>query len=299
MKYKTAACALKDKNGDFYFLKDQKAENIAMYLFWKDVHRLEYFSLLDDKLINGYAIFLTNEGDYKGEANKDNLRKDFEFDRKNWIDDHISSDSSTNMDGRLLSWRDKNGNASTKKGYEKPIHIEGNYKDDLRWNAYSILQEVKDYKGFDKKSAGKFDYLVVSVRCDQIRDKLQIKGCDLFTSSFIKRTADAYFSKAIINKARKGGVEVFDFMRGQYKIVEDVNCDKYKLPEDSCLREKVDVEIKLLGKYYEKNQDFLNFIGQVKKNEGGEKSQKTLRMRSKDCFSLSLCLPSDQGEDQR
>lgn len=37
-----------------------------------------------------------------------------------------------------------------KKGYEKPIHIEGNYKDDLRWNAYSILQEVKDYKGFDK-----------------------------------------------------------------------------------------------------------------------------------------------------
>ena len=152
LKYKTAACALKDKNGDFYLLKDQKAENIAMYLFWKDVHRLEYFSLLDDKLSNGYAIILTNEKGYCETNKKDNQRKDFEFDEKNWSDDNT-------LGGRLLSWRNKNGEASVKTGFEKPIQIEGNYKKDLEWKDYSILQDAKDDTGEKKRMRRSFPIL--------------------------------------------------------------------------------------------------------------------------------------------
>ena len=60
--------------------------------------------------------------------------------------------------------------------------------------------------------------------------------------------------------------EVFDYMRKQYKVVETVNGDKYKLPEYDVLWEKTDAEINRLKGYYEENNlAFFNFIEGVKK----------------------------------
>lgn len=280
LKYKTDDCAMKDDNDQFYILKKQSAENISMYLFWKDVFRLEHFSLNDARIMNGYAIFLTNCPIYRtGGSNKAKARKEFE----------LCEDKNFGKDA-ILCWRSSDGKTvQIKHGYEKPIHLIEDYKKYLIWNDFILVEDkIRPYSYFpaEEKAARKpnggeyceiaFDILSVHIDCAAIRKELWKKQQDarsrkinLFTAGFIYQAAEAEFSVSIYDKARKNQVlgenDVLDYMKDQYDKVVAVNQDnaeyKFDLSRNE-LAEAVRIEVRKLSgeEYYGKNKEFMSFL---------------------------------------
>lgn len=85
LKYKTKSIdKLKiSRFGDILLsdvLKDQSAEDLGMYHFWKDVYRIELVRNHFEKVKNGLAIFLTNNPRYTKRGREDSKHINFSMD---------------------------------------------------------------------------------------------------------------------------------------------------------------------------------------------------------------------------
>ncbi len=70
LKYKTDAISKiisrfgETLNGKHLIVKHQGAQNLSMYDFWKDVHRIEIVKRRFNSVVGGIALFLTNDKYY-------------------------------------------------------------------------------------------------------------------------------------------------------------------------------------------------------------------------------------------
>ena len=258
LKYKKEDCGIKDGDGEYYILKEQSAINISLYLFWKDVYRLEHFSLCNKNIVNGYAIFLTNDAAYNITAPRDNQYEKFQL-----VDGRIISSEET------LWWTRRN---KVFPQYEKPFHLYGEYE--VKWNnfdiesmeCYSTLDKgKKEIRNLNKTLKGnRFDMVFLEVDCKEIRKKLFWANCNLFTSCFIRIAAEATYTPSIIKKANKKRVTVYDYVKSLFSKAAELNNgnDDYKLlKNDDELRKDVNTECtRLEREYYSKDEVFLSFI---------------------------------------
>ena len=73
-------------------LKNQSAQDLARYDFWKDIRRIELVKGRFEKVSGGLAIFVTNDPAYKKSPRKDSNNLHFSLEggthskKKNWVD---------------------------------------------------------------------------------------------------------------------------------------------------------------------------------------------------------------------
>ena len=109
--------------GERFELREQSAQDLGRYDFWKDVRRLE--ELTDGGLVDqGLAIILTNDAGYqRAPTRPDVIDADFRL-----HEGHV-------VRGRL-AWG-PGASAGTKRSREEPIELSGAYQ--LEWHRYSSL----------------------------------------------------------------------------------------------------------------------------------------------------------------
>lgn len=109
--------------GEQFELREQSAQDLGRYDFWKDVRRLE--ELADGGLVDqGLAIILTNDAGYqRAPTRPDVIDVDFRL-----HEGHVVS-------GRL-AWG-AGASAGTKRSREAPIELSRSYQ--LGWHPYSSL----------------------------------------------------------------------------------------------------------------------------------------------------------------
>ena len=132
LKYKTKLMH-KEINGETFELKNQGAQDIGRYDFFKDISRLENWQT-QGIISCGYAIMLSNDKTY-WQTPKNKLTVDNQFRL------HNREVSGT------LSWGSK-ASAGTMKGRESPIVLKDNYN--LNW----VNSIANDFK-----------YLLVKIKC--------------------------------------------------------------------------------------------------------------------------------------
>ena len=138
LKYKTKGCR-KIVYDELYILKNHGAKDVNLYLYLKDIERVERIKKNIDNYIEGYTVFMTNDLSYtKKPLNDECIYKDFSLEEGN-----VKS-------GRL-DWG-KDAGEGTKRGCEKPIELNGSYR--INWKDYSII---------DNTNTGRFVYLLNKV----------------------------------------------------------------------------------------------------------------------------------------
>ncbi len=65
------------KMGKGIILKDDSAQDLGRYSFWKDVRRLEFLAQSFDNVKNGIAILVTNDASYKTDSCTETQSKNF------------------------------------------------------------------------------------------------------------------------------------------------------------------------------------------------------------------------------
>lgn len=138
LKYKTLETSIQIE-GENYQLKLHGAQDQGRYDYLADVSRIEYLSHLMPRYEKGYAIMLSNDPSYWKENN-----------RKNTVYNAFKLSDGAEKNG-IMEWAPHTG-ASTKKGREKPIDLNGSYIMD--WKQYSKLSEANN---------GEFKYVVSEV----------------------------------------------------------------------------------------------------------------------------------------
>lgn len=138
LKYKTLETSI-EINSESYQIKKHGAQDQGRYDYLADVSRIEYLSRLMREYEKGYAIMLSNDPSYWKENN-----------RSNTVYRAFKLSDGVEKSGRM-EWAPHTG-ASTKKGREKPIDLNGSYIMD--WKQYSKLSEANN---------GEFKYVVSEV----------------------------------------------------------------------------------------------------------------------------------------
>lgn len=135
LKYKTKGCE-KTVNDEWYRLKNHSAKDVNCYLYLKDIQRIEYLRENDNRFLEGYTVFITNDLSYtKAPSRKGTVYEQFA------LTDGI-------MKKGVMDWAPKTS-AGTKKGCETPIKLTSEYP--IKW---------KEYSKIDETSTGTFMYLV-------------------------------------------------------------------------------------------------------------------------------------------
>lgn len=108
LKYKTKKAGKlltrfdEELKGKYTVLKDQAAQDLGKYDFWKDVRRIELVRNRFNRVKNGLAVFVTNDESYLKPSGENSNCKAFD----------MSSEGSLSKN---KSW--KNGNSACAKGY--------------------------------------------------------------------------------------------------------------------------------------------------------------------------------------
>lgn len=113
LKYKTKKVS-EEISGEQYSLKTHSAPDVGRYDVIKDIQRLEEF-IREDKIKNGFVIFLTNDSSYQHKC-KGNAYK-------------FSLEEGREIMGKVYWGR--NTGRGTKKGREKTLKLKGKYK--INW----------------------------------------------------------------------------------------------------------------------------------------------------------------------
>lgn len=138
LKYKTRALDT-TISGERFRLKNQAAQDIGRYDFFKDLNRVEKY-VQSDKQRRGFAIFLTNDSAYwKAPARSGHAYSEFAMNENREISGSLEW-------GETVS-------AGTRRGRDETITILHQYR--LQWRAYSSVA-VKHY--------GDFRYLCVEAQ---------------------------------------------------------------------------------------------------------------------------------------
>lgn len=136
LKYLTKLLDVTEQ-GERFVLRNQAAQDIRRYDFWKDVSRLEKLGAEGNARL-GYAIAITNDQGYWRKSNKETMDQSFRM-----------------HDGRVsdgdMAWKNSTG-PGTMRGREKPIRLGRRYT--ISWRPYSSLAGV---------GAGEFKMVVVEV----------------------------------------------------------------------------------------------------------------------------------------
>ena len=103
-------------------LKNQAAQDIRRYDFWKDVRRIELVKNIFPTVNNGLAVFLTNDPSYTKDPKTNSACYPF------------SMSGNRNIGGGIMEW---NGNPATGKDY-KPFKLDGIYN--LKWEKVNIAE---------------------------------------------------------------------------------------------------------------------------------------------------------------
>ena len=122
-------------NGESYQLKNQAAQDISRYDFWKDVSRLERL-IEEDAIRTGFVVALTNDPGY------------WRSGRSGTVDESFRMHEGRVVNGPLR-WSDR-ASAGTKRNRESEIVIRNAYT--LEWKAYSTVPA---------RGAGVFRYVLV------------------------------------------------------------------------------------------------------------------------------------------
>lgn len=101
-------------------LKNQAAQDIRRYDFWKDVRRIELIKRIFPTVRNGLAVFLTNDSSYIREPKASSVCAPF------------SMSGNREIGGGLMDWQ---GSPATAKDH-KPFQLDGFYR--LVWNKTRI-----------------------------------------------------------------------------------------------------------------------------------------------------------------
>ena len=109
-------------------LRNQAAQNIRRYDFWKDVRRIELIKKNFPAVKNGFAVFLTNDPSYKEDPRSTAVCYPFSMSGKRIIG------------GADIYW---NCNPAASKGNRSHLRLEGGYK--LRWYQTSMEDVQFDY----------------------------------------------------------------------------------------------------------------------------------------------------------
>lgn len=111
-------------------LRDQAAQDIRRYDFWKDVRRIELIKKNFPAVKNGFAVFLTNDPSYKKDP------------RSTAVCYPFSMSGERIIGGADIDW---NGNPAASKGHRSRSHfrLEGGYK--LLWDKTSMEDVQFDY----------------------------------------------------------------------------------------------------------------------------------------------------------
>lgn len=108
-------------------LKNQSAQDIRRYDFWKDVRRIELIKNIFPAVKNGIAVFLTNDSSYTRDPNINSTCYPFSMSSHNIIG------------GGIMDW---NGNPATGKDH-KAFKLDGIYK--LNWEKTNIDEIEYEY----------------------------------------------------------------------------------------------------------------------------------------------------------
>ncbi len=139
LKYKTRWLCTTDR-GEPYLLKDQAAQDLGRYDFFKDVQRLEEF-VSCGAAESGLAVFLTNDSAYwKAPQSPAVSYADFVM------------TEGRSVSGQM-SWGATAGPGTT-KGREAPVSLTGSYF--LEWHEYSNV-------GAGQGAYPRFRYLMICV----------------------------------------------------------------------------------------------------------------------------------------
>lgn len=82
IKYKTKHLKLQRNilgSEDNLELKNQSAQNLAKYGFWKDIYRIQSLKNQFKSVNKGYQIFLTNDASYKRQSRENSQVKNFDI----------------------------------------------------------------------------------------------------------------------------------------------------------------------------------------------------------------------------
>ena len=101
-------------------LKNQAAQDIRRYDFWKDVRRIELVKNIFPTVKNGLAVFLTNDSSYTKNPKEDSACYPF------------SMSGNNNIGGGIMDWK---GDPATSKNH-KAFKLEGIYR--LKWDKTNI-----------------------------------------------------------------------------------------------------------------------------------------------------------------
>lgn len=124
--------------GEEFSLRDQGAQPLSRYDFWKDVRRIERL-ILEGHVTSGYAVALTNVQNYWNAG------------RAGTIDEGLRIHDTHEVRGSLAL--SSEASPGTTRGREDPIDLSGSYV--TRWRDYS--QPAPGLAG------GKFRYLLLDV----------------------------------------------------------------------------------------------------------------------------------------
>lgn len=107
-------------------LKNQAAQNLGKYAFWKDVRRIELVRNRFDAVKNGVAVFLTNDKSYYDKSKKGNAES-------------IRFSMAEGVHSPDKSWLD----SSKLKDNYPSFEVEKEYT--IHWNSLSIMGEMFKY----------------------------------------------------------------------------------------------------------------------------------------------------------
>ena len=126
LKYKTKRVDRKIKRFDeqldrsVVVMKDQGAQDLGMYDFWKDVRRVELVRKRFKQVKNGLAVFVTNDTSYKKDS-------------KPTSNNYLFNMSEGRLFGKQMHWRNPESTcAKTHPNFE----VEKEYQ--IKWNQHTI-----------------------------------------------------------------------------------------------------------------------------------------------------------------
>lgn len=130
LKYKTKRVTkgilrFEEKLTNIEVLKNQGAQDLGMYDFWKDVRRIELVRKRFNAVKNGLAVFVTNDSQYLKPSRETSNNKAFNM--------------NAGVHGKQKHWKDSNSTCARTHGN---FEVEKEYNID--WNE-SVYEDVKFY----------------------------------------------------------------------------------------------------------------------------------------------------------
>ena len=121
LKYTTKKLEFEEE-GQTIVLKNHGAQDVRRYDFVKDIERVERVLRENERVAEGYCIFLTNDASY--------LKSPGSFRGKPVVDNQFRIHEGAILKG-TLKWEDWTS-SGTKRGREKELSLQGEYH--IKWN---------------------------------------------------------------------------------------------------------------------------------------------------------------------